>query len=322
VNLPERLRSADLVLTEGAVIERLRRSPGARLDPYACHADFCLKAPLREALGAMVREYLDAALRHSLPMLVGTATWKAGREGARRCGSTVEALNRANAEFLLEIRTTYGHPGKEIGIGGLMGPKGDAYNPGEGLSFDEALSYHAPQAKALAGAGVDFLHGATLPAFPEARGMAGAMASTDIPYILSFVTGEDGCLLDGTPLAEAMDRIDQKVGRLPLGYMVNCVHPAALHGALSRTGPASRLLGLQGNTSRKSPAELEGSERLDGQEPEPFAREMLRLRSDFGLRILGGCCGTDARHIEAIAGLWAGRPPAGNSAEVDSDGRS
>ena len=164
----------------------------------------------------------------------------------------------------------------------------------------EAARFHAAQAAALAGAGVDFLLAATMPAAAEALGMADAMGRTGVPYIVSFVIGRDGGLLDGTPLDEAIRMIDADAAPPPLAYFVNCAHPSALR----RGHP--RLAAFQGNTSRRPPHELEGLPELDGEPLAGFAADMLALGRRCGIRILGGCCGTDARHIRAIAaGLQA-----------------
>lgn len=142
-------------------------------------------------------------------------------------------------------------------------------------------------------------------------GIARAMAECGVPYFLSFVIRPTGALLDKTPLGEVIGRIDASVQPPPLGYWVNCVHPTVFAAgmeqiALRRPGAIQRVLGLQGNTSTRSPEELEGRDQLDSQAPEEFARGMVRVHRRFGTRILGGCCGTDDRHIRAIAAILRG----------------
>jgi homocysteine S-methyltransferase len=134
------------------------------------------------------------------------------------------------------------------------------------------------------------------------------MASVDCPFLLSFVLHSNGCLLDGTPVAEAIERIDQSAPRRTTAYLANCIHPVHFEKAMSEAekshpGIRERLIGLQGNTSRKSPADFDASLELDSEDPKEFGMAMARLRSRFGTQVLGGCCGTDARHIEAIAHL-------------------
>jgi homocysteine S-methyltransferase len=188
-------------------------------------------------------------------------------------------------------------------LGGLMGCRGDAYRPDQALGVDEAARFHQAQAQALADAGCDFLFASTLPAASEAKGIAAAMARTGAPYVLSFLINAQGELVDGTPIPEAIAHIDSAVFPAPVGYLANCVHPSIMARALEHCDAASRgrMLGLQANTSAKSPEELEGSEHLETEDPERFAEAMVDLHRRFGLRILGGCCGTDARHIHSLA---------------------
>lgn len=303
----ELVAQSPLVLTEGALIERLRREGQVRLDPEILHAALVGEEAGRKALGVLYREYLDAGRARELPMLVGTPTWRANPERVRAAGAgEMAALNQGGAWFVREILGEYGRYAERVFVGGLMSCRGDAYRPDGGLSVEEAAAFHRPQAWALAEGGVDFLHAATLPAYPEARGMAVALAATGLPYLLSFVLRPSGCLLDGTPLDEAVAGIDAAVSPPPAYYLANCVHPevfvAAVEAAQRRLpGLTERLIGLQANTSAKSPEELEGRATLEGMEPAAFGAALLQVWRRFRTRILGGCCGTDARHIAAVA---------------------
>jgi homocysteine S-methyltransferase len=176
----------------------------------------------------------------------------------------------------------------------------------------EAAHFHASQAQSLAQAKVDFLMGATLPALSEALGMARAMATTQVPYVISFVIRPTGALLDGTALHAAMSAIDTAVHPQPTAYMVNCIHPTVLKQALHRQSDRerqvrARLLGLQANTSPKPPEELDDAACLESQDPDTFAKAMVRLHTQLGVKALGGCCGTDERHIASIARRVAAR---------------
>ncbi len=195
-------------------------------------------------------------------------------------------------------------------IGGQIGPRGDAYTPEESLTPDAAERFHAPQLEALAAAGVDFLYAATLPAVAEARGIARAMAAQGLPYVLSFVIRRDGTVLDGTPLAEAIERLDAEAPCPAAGYAVNCVHPATLSeglAALERHDPqlVRRILSFQANTSARDPKELDGLAELETEAPEILAGLMVNAHHRYGTLFLGGCCGTDTSHIECLARIYA-----------------
>jgi len=296
-----------VILAEGALIERLRRDPTVKLDPYVAHAGLVYDSQGRAALRHIYRQYMDIGRAANLPVLTCAPTWRANPARLKQAGFGDQAdVNGDCVRFLASIRTEYGAYAGQVFVGGLMSCSGDAYRPAEALPADEAASFHRFQARALAAAGADFLLAATLPAASEALGLARAMAGCGLPYALSFVLRPSGTLLDGTPLHQAVAMIDSAVNPAPFFYMANCVHPtvfeAALAAAISQSPPVGRrLIGLQANTSTKSPEELDNLGSLDGAEPEPFANAMVGLHHWFGTRILGGCCGTDNRHIAAIA---------------------
>lgn len=199
-------------------------------------------------------------------------------------------------------------------LGGLLGPRGDGYRPEEAPGPEQAAALHRPQVRALAAGGVDCLVAATLPAAPEALGLARVLGETGVPYLLSFVVRPTGALLDGTPLRRAVETIDAAAEPAPLGYLINCVHPTVFEAALDAAiaadpAVAPRILGLQGNTSTRPPEELDGSPELRGEDPAAFADAMARLRERFGATILGGCCGTDDRHLRELARRLAGDVP-------------
>ena len=192
-------------------------------------------------------------------------------------------------------------------VGGLMGCRGDAYTGEGALPRQEARAFHRWQAEAFRRAGADFLLAGILPTAPEAQGMAQAMAETGLPYVLSLTLRRDGRLVDGTRLCDLIRETDALLGEgRPAFYMSNCIHPdavrAALDQAFNRCGAVrARFLGVQANTSPRSFAELDGAEALQGDAPEPWAEAMLRLHCAHPMRLLGGCCGTDGRHMAALA---------------------
>jgi len=298
-----------LILTEGAVIERLSRDPKVTLDRQVLNAVLFLKPAGERAMAAIYQEYLTIGRELDLPLILATPTWRANQERVSASAYRGWDLNREAVRFIQALGEEAGDYQGKVLIAGLMGPRGNAYDPAEALAEGEAARFHSWQAESLAQAGVDFLQAATMPALSEAVGMARAMAQTGRPYSVSFVIRGEGRLLDGTPLAEAIETLDQKVSPRAWFMGINCVHPTVLARALE-SQPAwirGRLLALQANTSTKSPEELDGSAETETEEPDLFARAMIGLGHDFGLRILGGCCGTDGRHIRALAGLIRGR---------------
>jgi len=305
-NLAKLLSHGAPILMEGGVVERVRRDAPNLLDPLLMNAPLIYSEAGRTLLRQIFFEYMDIGRLQNLPMLSLAPTWRAKSDRLAASALAERDLNGDAVRFLQAIRDEFGEYGSKIYIGGLMGCRGDAYKPQEALPREAARAFHLIQARALVEAGVDYLMASTMPEIHEALGMAEALASTGCPYLVSFIVRPSGCLLDGTPLDEAMLRVDDEVSLQPLGYLVNCIHSSALNAALGtplgqRALAGGRLLGLQANTSPKSPEELDGSDELEGEAPELFAAEMCALQNRFGLRVLGGCCGTDARHIAALA---------------------
>lgn len=306
LSFPELLASSPVILGEGAVIERLRRSDIIQLDEHVVNSALIYQEGGRSALEAICRQYLEIGRRYNLPLLLSTPTWRAGKERIAAAGLAGRDLNGDNFRFLSNLRDSYGDYAGRVAICGLMSCRGDAYKPEEALTAAAAAEFHAWQADALATAGVDFLLAATLPALSEAVGLARAQAATGLPYVISFVARPAGTLLDGTSLNEAIASIDAAVSPRPLAYMINCTHAAVFRSALLNEKNSSptvrdRVIGLLANTSSLSPEELDASSELVEEEPETFGRSVSALQGEFGMKVLGGCCGTDERHIECLA---------------------
>ncbi len=307
----ELLRSAPLLLAEGSVVERVRRAAPALLHPELLIATLARERRGRALLETIWRGYLHVARDHGLPIVLLTPTWRADGERVARAGLDLAALMRENVSILQGLREEHlAHGGPGVLVGGLLGPGGDAYDPRAALSSEEAVRFHRPQAEALAAAGVDFLTAQTLPALSEATGLARAMAGTRLPFLASFVVRPEGTLLDGTRLADAIQAIDGAADPAPLAYTINCVHPRPCRQALTALraeNPAApaRILGLQANGAALAPEALDGATELISDDPAPWGAAMVELRREFGLRLLGGCCGTDERHIAAIAAIAA-----------------
>jgi len=300
------LQQKHCILGEGAVIERLRRDPAIELDAHLVNSHLVYQEQGREALAAICGGYLEIARRCNLPLLLSTPTWRASRERIAAAGLQERDVNADNFRFLDQLRRGYGSFAARVFICGLLSCSGDAYRPEQALTVAEARAFHAWQAGRLAAARVDLLLASTLPALSEATGLAQALAATGLPYLISFVVRSSGTLLDGTPLDEAIRSIDAATPQKPLAFLVNCTHASVFRSALLDPGNSSdlvrrRVVGLLANTAALSPEELDNSEELIEEDPELFGRSVAALHRDLGMHILGGCCGTDDRHIESLA---------------------
>jgi homocysteine S-methyltransferase len=307
ISFTDFLATTPCILGEGAIIERLRRDPALTLDPHLVNAAFIYNPAEREALEDIIRQYLDIGREAALPMLLSTPTWRASKERCAASGYGDHDVNGDNCRFLGELVSAYGDYASQVLICGLMSCHGDAYNPAEALATAEAQQLHSWQAEKLAAAGVDFILAATLPAISEATGLALALAATGTPYVISFVVRPEGTLLDGMPLTTAIASIDAAVTPQPVAYMINCSHvsfarAALLHPVNSSEMVRQRIIGLLANTAALAPEHLNDSSTLVEEEPLRFGNSVAALQRELGLKIVGGCCGTDDRHIRALAG--------------------
>lgn len=291
------------ILMEGALGERLKREYHLTFDDHIAMAGLVYSKDGRNALKELWTGYLRIAEKYHFPFLAETPTRRANKERiADSCFDS--SVIKDNVNFLRDIQKQAKTP---MYIGGLLGCKGDAYTGEGALSLEESREFHECQVQCFAQTKVDFLMAGIMPSKEEAAGMALAIQETGIPYIISFTIEGNGCLIDGTPISSAVKYIDSLTERPPECYMTNCVHPRIVGQALMQPFNNNdivrrRFLGIQANTSPLSYEELDHSADLKSSEPAELAEEMVRLREISPFKIFGGCCGTDDRHMEAIAG--------------------
>lgn len=304
MDFAECIKTKKHLLMEGALGERLKREYGLKFDPHVDMATLVYEEEGREALAVLWEGYREIARRYDLPFLATTPTRRTNRERIQQTAYDASII-RANVDFLRSIQRW---SDQEMYVGGLVGCRGDAYTGKGCLTRQEAYEFHRWETKLFAGAGVDYLYAALMPTLEEAAGMALAIRETGIPCILSFTIQRDGCLVDGTPIAKAIEYIDNLTGNYPVCYMTNCVHPAIVQEALLQPVNQCRTVrdrfqGIQANTALLPYDQLDGSRELLTSDPKELAEHIADLMEICCLKILGGCCGTDDRHMEEIAKL-------------------
>jgi homocysteine S-methyltransferase len=250
-------------------------------------------------LRAYFSEYVDVASTAGAGLLLETPTWRANPDWAAGVGYDRAALDRVNREAVALVRSVLAEADvAATRLSGNVGPRGDGYRAG-GSDPDEAAEYHAPQIASLVGAGVDLVHAMTLSGAAEAIGVVRAARAAGIPVAVSFTVETDGRLPDGNTLAGALDAVESSA---PADfYGVNCAHPTHVLAGLD--GIADRLTFFRPNASTASHAELDDAEDLDAGDLPQLVRSTAEVRALApGIAVLGGCCGTDVRHVAA---LWA-----------------
>lgn len=263
-----------------------------------------------EAGVATLRRYFETYTRIALDRQVGIVleapTWRANPDWATKLGydpATLADANRTSVGLLLEVRAALETAATPIVISGNLGPRGDGYRADLRMSVAEAARYHRPQIDTFASTDADMIAAFTMNYVEEALGIAQAARAANMPLALSFTLETDGKLPSGQPLGEAIERVDSATDEYPVYYMINCAHPAHFEDVLDGLGPrARRVRGLRANASRRSHAELDASTDLDAGNPHQLGVEYQALSRKLpALTVVGGCCGTDDRHVAAIA---------------------
>lgn len=298
--ITEALQSRSTILAECAIAERLRRMDDIELHPLLFNTPLIYQQRGRKRMEEIYGEYRQVALDAKLPILLYAPTWRVDRKRIL-LHEKGPLLNRDAVGFMRKLQEKWQHPDSPIFLGGLLGPKNDCYIPEESLVAHEAKDFHSYQIQELVEAGVDCILAQTMPALSEALGMAQELSERSTPYLISFVIDSGGKLLDSTPLIDAIKTIDQETQKPPTGYMVNCVYPTSICADKQPMALFDKLIGIQANSSSKSHDQLDGSSSLQQDSLQDWGEQMIKLNRDFGVKILGGCCGTDTTYLRYIA---------------------
>ena len=285
------------ILSEAAICERLRGNDAITLHPTLFNTPLIYDESAAKLLASITHQYIDIAREFAVPIIIAAATWRLDAERVA-AADVPPTINRDAVEFVKKIKADSGYD--LVYLAGLMATKNDCYDPAAALSVLEAEQFHAAQAQQLASTGLDFLLAQTMPAVTEAEGMARAMIASGLPAVISFCINRDGRVLDGTPLDEAIDLLDDRLEGAPLGYAVNCSHPNFIKADQMNPHALSRLIGIWANASAREHSELELTEQSVADDIGQWADAMARLHQLHGVKILGGCCGTTDQHLRAI----------------------
>jgi homocysteine S-methyltransferase len=262
--------------------------------------------PARRAMRGYFDDFLAMAEAAKTGFVLDTVSWRGCVEWAPKLGLSPEGLLRLSTEavrFARSIRTDWQSRVPAILVNGVVGPAGDAYAPGQVPSVEEAHALHCPQIRTLAKAGVDMLSAITMTNVGEAIGVVQAAQAARLPIVVSFTVETDGRLPTGDLLGDAIRAVDEATGEGPAYYMVNCAHPDHFRDTVAGGETWSRRIGgLRANASRLSHAELDAAEVLDDGDPEEFGHLHHQLAGILpNLRVVGGCCGTDHRHVGRVS---------------------
>jgi S-methylmethionine-dependent homocysteine/selenocysteine methylase len=295
----------DLFLTDGGIETTLIFHEGLDLPDFA--AFHLLKTSEGEAaLRKYFRTYAGLANRFGTGLVLESATWRSSSDWGARLGYSTSALaevNRKAIQLLEEVRGEYENGKAPMVISGCVGPRGDGYVPGNVMSAHEAQAYHSEQIETFAGSAADMVTAITMNYIEEAIGITNAAKNAGMPVAISFTVETDGNLPTGQTLKSAIEQVDQATGDYPAYYMINCAHPTHFEHILAEGGQwLGRIRGIRANASHRSHSELNEAPDLDKGNPVELGKQYARLKRRLPhLNVLGGCCGTDHRHLEQIA---------------------
>ena len=296
--------SGSAFVTEGGLETTLIFHNGIDLPEFAAFP-LLQNVPGVELLRNYFSDYVSLATQYGVGLVLDTPTWRANTDWGAKLGFSPEALatiNEQSVRLLVAIRDSWESGSGRIVISGCIGPRADGYTPSRVMSVEEATAYHLPQVRTFSKTEVDMMTVMTMNYVEEAIGVALAAQSCHVPVVVSFTVETDGKLPTGDMLHHAIERVDSATESYPAYYMVNCAHPNHLINSFQPRGAwLDRLRGLRANASCKSHAELNDSTQLDDGNPVQLGSELKALQTELpALNVLGGCCGTDRRHIEEI----------------------
>jgi S-methylmethionine-dependent homocysteine/selenocysteine methylase len=307
-----------LFLTDGGIETTLIFHRGLELPAFAAFLLLRDDAGLGE-LRRYYAPYVELAAEQGAGLVLESPTWRANPRWAAELGiglDELDALNRGAIALMEELRDGAPSGAGPVVISGCIGPHDDGYSPAATLSAADAQDYHSTQIATFADTAADLVTALTITYADEAIGIARAAGAAGLPAVISFTVETDGRLPSGQPLGEAIEAVDEATGRSPgIGgspayFMVNCAHPTHFEQVLEGDW-TKRVRGVRANSSALSHAELDALEELDEGDPADLGARHAVLRERLpGLNVLGGCCGTDPRHVAEIARAFS-PPPAG-----------
>lgn len=296
--------SNDLFITDGGIETTLIFREGLNLPDFAAF-DLLKHHMGYQALENYFRTYATLARNYQVGLVLESATWRANPDWGTKLGYSSTALAEMNCQaiaLLHNIRSEYETEQSRMVISGCLGPRGDGYIPADAMTVEEAAAYHRPQIETFCNADADLVTAITMNYVEEAIGITRAAQWVGMPVVISFTVETDGKLPTGQTLQDAIEQVDAVTDNAPAYYMINCAHPTHFASTLVTGEPwLDRIRGLRANASTKSHAELNEAETLDDGNPEELGSQYQELKAKLkNLNVLGGCCGTDDRHVEAV----------------------
>ena len=255
---------------------------------------------------SLIRDYycnlVDLAREQDVGVILDAVTWVANRDRGAELGYTADDLKKFNTDAIELIASVRNEKGDlPTVLNGQVGPRGDGYAPSDLMTTQEAEDYHSEQIEVYANSEADFVCAFTICYPEEAAGVVRAAQRFAMPVAIAFTVETDGRLPTGMPLKEAIEKVDAESNGGALYFLINCAHPDHFKDIFTNEPWMQRLRGVVANASRCSHAELDVAEELDDGDPDELGVQVGGLRRKYPhFNILGGCCGSDMRHVKRI----------------------
>jgi S-methylmethionine-dependent homocysteine/selenocysteine methylase len=302
--------AGDLFLTDGGLETTLVFHDGIDLPEFAAFV-LLENEDGGETLRKYYREYANIARDHNVGFILESMTWRASKDWGEKLGYSSEQIadfNRKSIDLLQGIRSEYEGDIPHLVISGCIGPRSSGYSADISITVDEAEAYHHTQIATLRETEADMVAAFTIPHISEAIGIALAAKSEDMPVVISFTVETDGRLPSGEMMKDAIEKVDAATDGTPAYYMINCAHPTHFVDVLGDDPWTKRIRAVRANASTKSHAELDEATELDAGNPIELGLQYLDLVGSLeNLNVLGGCCGTDPRHIAEICKVFVNK---------------
>lgn len=296
--------SKDLFITDGGLETTLVFDKGFDLPEFAA-IDLFRQSKGVEILKSYYISYIDLAIKNDVGFILESPTWRASRDWGAKIGydaASLKNVNRTSIAMLSALRDTYETDKTRMVISGCIGPRGDGYQVAEKMTAEQAGKYHMEQIETLSKTQADLVSAFTINYTEEAIGITLAAESSGIPVVIGFTVETNGRLPSGEKLGDAITTVDKKTGNYPAYYMVNCAHPDHFADVVLGSSPwVKRIQAIRPNASTQSHSELDEAVELDCGDPVDLGARMALLKDHLPhLNVVGGCCGTDSRHVEEI----------------------
>jgi S-methylmethionine-dependent homocysteine/selenocysteine methylase len=294
-----------LFLTDGGIETTLIFHQGLELPSFAAFVLLGDEAGTDE-LRRYYAPYVELARDQGAGLVLESPTWRASPRWGAELGYDEAQLDRLNRKAIALMEELRDEAGLTAVISGCIGPHDDGYNPTTKLSAEEAREYHSTQIATFADTAADMVTAMTLTYADEAIGIARAAGEAGLPAVISFTLETDGRLPSGQQLGDAIEQVDGAADPPPAYYMINCAHPTHFEAVLDTHADwPTRVRAVRANASTKSHAELDEADDLDEGDPADLGTRHATLREKLPkLNVLGGCCGTDHRHVTEICRAW------------------